>query len=185
MCMIAKSIKLLSLFFVAGLMGMGTAMAQNDTEVSDEELQAYIIVMDSVDVLRAQLSEDVSALIVNHEQMDGGRKYSKIKAVYGDPVEMEEAGFTEEEVKAFEELQAQVEEMQAELNAAFSAMVKEHVGVAEYNKIRKGLRSDEELKARHEALSEEMHKEDEDAEAGEGEPEQEAAGNGLQDDTSN
>lgn len=167
MHMLVKTVKLFSLFFIAGLLGMGSAMAQNETEVSDEDLRSYIMVMDSVDQLRAQLSENVSEMIKNHELMDGGRAYSKIKAADGDAEKLEEEEITEEQIEAYEELQEQINEMQAELNSTFSEMVKEHVGVSEYNKIRKGLRNDEELKERYEALAAEINEEEASMEEGE------------------
>lgn len=176
-----KTVKLFSLFFLAGMLSMNTAMAQSDEEVADEDLRAYIMVMDSVDTLRAKLSEDVSALIINHELMDNGRVYTTIKAADGDAEKLEEEGITQEQIEAYEELEEQVNEMKAELNATFSEMVKEHIGVAEYKKIRKGLQSDEEIKARHQALTEEMQEGEGEEE---GEPGQETAEPGL-DETSN
>lgn len=176
MHMLVKTVKLFSLFLVAGLLGMSSAVAQSDTEVSDEELRSYVMVMDSVDQLRTQLSEDVSQMIRDHELMDGGRAFSKIKAAGGDAEKLEEEGISEEQLEAYEELQEQVAEMQAELNAAFSEMVKEHVGVSEYNKIRKGLGSDEELKARYEAIAAEMNEDEASLEEGEAEPAEEADG---------
>lgn len=174
--MLVKTVKLFSLFLVAGLLGMGSAMAQSDTEVSDENLRSYVMVMDSVDQLRSQLSEDVSAMIRDHELMDGGRAYGKIKTAGGDTVKLKEEGITEEQVKAYEELQEQVAKMQAELNASFSEMVKEHVGISEYNKIRKGLGSDDELKARFDAIAAEMNEDEASPEEGEAEPAEEAGG---------
>lgn len=164
MYMLVKTVKVFSLFLVAGMLGMGSAMAQSDAEISDEDLKSYIMVMDSVDQLRTQLSEDVSEMIKSHELMDGGRAYSKIKAANGDAEKLEEEGISEEQIEAYEELQEQVTEMQAELNSTFSDMVKEHVGIAEYNKIRKGLSADEELKARYEALAAEMNDDEESGE---------------------
>lgn len=173
MHMQAKTVKLFFLFFIAGLLGMGSAMAQDEAEVSDEELRSYIMVMDSVDQLRTELSENVSEMIKSHELMDGGRAYSKIKAADGDAEQLEEEGISPEQIEAYEELQEQVTEMQAELNSTFSEMVKEHVGVSEYNKIRKGLRNDEELKARYDALAEEMNAEESSPEEGGAQPAEE------------
>lgn len=175
MQMLLKTVKSFSLFLIAGLLGMGSVMAQTESDISDENLRSYIMVMDSVDELRTQLSEDVSEMIKSHELMDGGRAYSKIKSADGDLEKLEEEEITEEQVEAYEELQGQLEEMQAELNSTFSEMVKEHVGIAEYNKIRKGLRSDEELKARYDELVAEMNKE-EGLEPGEGTETAEASG---------
>lgn len=146
-----KLVKLFTLFIVTGFLSLGNVVAQ-DTEISDEKLKAYIIVMDSVDVLRTELSENVSNMIVGHEMMDGGRVYNKIKSAKGDTVKLAEEGITEEQLTAYDELQQEVSELQAELNETFSEMVKEQIGIADYNKIRKGLRSDAELKERYEVL---------------------------------
>lgn len=148
---VLKLVRLFTLFVVAGFLSLGNAIAQ-DTEVSDEKLKAYIMVMDSVDVLRSALSEEVSNMIVSNELMDGGRAYNSIKSAQGDTVKLTEAGITEEQLAAYNELQQELTELQAGLNETFSGMVKEHVGVSDYNKIRKGLRSDAELKERYEVL---------------------------------
>lgn len=160
-------VKLITLFSVATLLSLGNAMAQ-DTEVSDEKLRAYIMVMDSVDVLRSDLSENVSNMIVSHEMMDGGRVYNKIKAANGDTVKLAEEGITPEQLAAYDELQQELTDLQAALNETFSEMVKEHVGVGDYNKIRKGLRSDEDLKERYEVLVAEIEAEDPDTAQEEG-----------------
>lgn len=146
-----KLVKLFSLFIVAGFLSLGTANAQ-DAEVSDEKLEAYVIVMDSVDVMRSELSANVSEMIKTHELMDGGRVYNKIKVAAGDTVKLVEEGITEEQLAAYGELKEEVAELQTELNETFSEMVKEMVGIADYNKIRKGLRSDAELKERYQEL---------------------------------
>jgi hypothetical protein len=157
---VLKLVKLFTLFIAAGFLSLGNAMAQ-DTEVSDEKLKAYIMVMDSVDVLRSSLSKEVSNMIVSNELMDGGRAYNSIKSAQGDTVKLTEAGITEEQLAAYDELQQELTELQAGLNETFSGMVKEHVGVSDYNKIRKGLRSDAELKKRYEALVAEAEAESE------------------------
>lgn len=158
-----KLVKLFTLFLVAGFVSLGSAMAQ-DSEVSDEKLQAYVVVMDSVDVLRTTLSESVSEMIKSHEMMDGGRVYNKIKLAQGDTVKLAEEGITEEQLAAYDEIKEEVAELQAELNETFSEMVKEQVGIADYNKIRKGLRSDAELKERYKELMAERKAQNEEVE---------------------
>ncbi len=162
---VPKLVKLFTLFLVAGFFNLGHALAQ-DTEVSDDKLKAYIMVMDSVDVLRADLSENVSNMIVEHELMDGGRAYNTIKSAQGDTVKLSEAGITEEQIAAYDELQKELSDLQTALNDSFSKMVKEHVGIGEYNQIRKGLRSDAELKERYDALAAEAEAAEEDTDAG-------------------
>lgn len=176
-------VKLFTFFVIAGLVSLGNARAQ-DTEISDEKLRAYIMVMDSVDVLRAELSESVSNTIVSNELMDGGRTFNTIKSAQGDSVKLSEAGISEEQLAAYEELQQELTELQASLNETFSEMVKEHVGVKEYNQIRKGLRSDEELKGRYEQLVAEAEAENQEEDGAEGGESPDTTMNAAQDDGS-
>ena len=147
-----KMVKAFTLAMAAVFFSLNTAVAQDGVEITDDKLEAYIMVMDSVTVLKTQLSDTVSAMIVGHELMDGGRAYNTIKAAAGDTVQLTEEGITDEQLMAFEELQKKREELESALNESFSNLVKEHVGIAEYNAIRKGLRNDPELKERYQAL---------------------------------
>lgn len=147
-----KKMKVALIAAAALFFSVGSLMAQDEAPVADEKLEAYVVVMDSVEVLRVQLSDTIKALIVGHDLMDGGRAYNAIKSAKGDTVKLAEEGISPEQIAAYEELQQQIETKQAELNEIFSEMVKEHVGVSEYNQIRKGLRSDDELKERYEAI---------------------------------
>lgn len=148
---IAKTFKIFSVAVVAAFFSLGTANAQ-DAEISDEKLEAYVMVMDSVDALRAQLSEDISNMIKEHELMEGGKIYSDIKAANGDTVKLTEQGITPEQIAAFNEIENTMAERTSQLNSAFSEMVKEHIGVSEYKAIKAALKNDEELKEKYETL---------------------------------
>ncbi|WP_017731891.1 hypothetical protein [Nafulsella turpanensis] len=149
-----KMVKTFVMVIVLALFGFNNAVAQDGTEITDDKLEAYIMVMDSVTVLKTQLSDTVSAMIVEHELMDGGRAYNIIKSAAGDSVQLAEEGITDEQLVAFKELQKKREELEAALNESFSNLVKEYVGISEYNTIRKGLKNDPELKERYQALKE-------------------------------
>ena len=149
---ISKTFQIFSVAALAAFFSVGTAFAQGEPEITDEKLEAYVIVMDSVDALRAQLSEDISTMIKEHELMDGGRTFNVIRTAQGDSVKLAEEGITPEQIAAFEELQQIMTERQQALNETFNTLVKEQVGVSEYNAIRKGISSDEDLKVRYEAI---------------------------------
>ena len=162
MIKIMKTFKFFSVAAIAAFFSVGTAFAQ-DTEVSDEKLEAYVMVMDSIDILRNQIQEDISALIMENELMAGGKTYNEIKSAGGDTLKLTEQGITPEQIAAFNEIENAMAEKSAALNSKFSEMVKEHIGVADYKTIKKGLSSDEELKVRYEALLAERQEGEEDA----------------------
>ncbi len=156
---IQKTIRTVSLTAVAAFFSIGVASAQSDQEISDEKITAYIIVMDSVDALSSQISEDFSVMIKEHELLDGGRAYNTITSAKGDSVKLAEEGITDEQLAAYNEIQKEMESRKAELNKTFSTLVKENVGAAEYNAIKRGLKNDPELKERYEAIAAEREEE--------------------------
>ena len=148
---IVKTFKIFSAAAFVAFFSVSTAFAQ-EAAITDEKLEAYVMVMDSVDALRAQLSEDVSTMIKEHELMDGGRIFNEIKSANGDSEKLTELGITPEQVSAYNEIENEMAERTNNLNSTFSEMVKEHIGISEYKSIKKGIKSDEELKERYEAL---------------------------------
>lgn len=162
MIKIVKTFKFFSVAAIAAFLSVGTAFAQ-EAEVSDEKLEAYVMVMDSIDILRSQIQEDISTLIKENELMAGGKTFNEIKSAGGDTLKLAEQGITPEQIAAFNEIENAMAEKSAALNSKFGEMVKEHVGVAEYKAIKKGLSSDEDLKARYETLLAERQESDEEA----------------------
>lgn len=149
---IVKTFKFFSAAAIAAFFSVGTAFAQDNAEVSDEKLEAYVMVMDSVDILRAQIQEEISTMIMENELMNGGKAYNEIKTAGGDTVKLTEQGITPEQIAAFNEIENAMAEKSAALNSKFSEMVKEHVGIADYKAIKSGLSNDEGLKERYEAI---------------------------------
>ena len=156
---VVKTFKIFSLAAVAAILSIGTAAAQSDQEISDEKITAYIIVMDSVDALGSKIQEDIGNMIKDHELLDGGRAYQTISSAKGDSVKLAEEGITEEQIAAYNEIMQEMETRKNELNEIFVTLVKEKVGAAEYNQIKKGLRSDPELKERYDAIAAEIEEE--------------------------
>lgn len=163
---ITKTFKIFSLAAMAAFFSIGNAFAQ-EAEVTDEKLEAYVMVMDSVDALRAQLSQDISTMIKEHELMEGGRIFNQVKSAKGDTVKLVEDGVTPEQIAAFNEIETTMAERTAALNSTFSEMVKEHIGVADYKKIKDAINNDEEVKERYETLMAERQESEEAPEEGE------------------
>ena len=156
---VVKTFKLFSLAAFAAILSIGTAAAQSDQEISDEKITAYIIVMDSVDELSSQIQEDMGNRIKEHELLDGGRAYQTISSAKGDSVKLAEEGITDEQLAAYNEIMVEMENRKKELNEIFVTLVKEKVGASEYNQIKKGLRSDQKLKDRYDAIAAEIEEE--------------------------
>ncbi|MEM7549832.1 MAG: hypothetical protein AAF363_09160 [Bacteroidota bacterium] len=149
-------------FLLSGiLMFSFLSQAQEEDPISDEELKKYALVMDFADVEKKKLQDSYNELIQSHELMDGGKRFVEIKEAKGDEAKMEELAITEEELAAYEEIEAKNEENIATFKEAYTAKIKdkEVLGAGIYNSVRKALKSDEELKTRYEAIITEIQEE--------------------------
>lgn len=126
-----------------------SAFAQD--EVSDEEIENYIAVMAQIDTLKSEMKSNTNDLVKNNELMDKGRVFNAIKKTNGDSTAIAALEVTPEQIKAYSEISAEIDNMTAAFKEAYTSLIKDDLGASTYNKIKKGLRSDEALKARYDA----------------------------------
>lgn len=143
------------LFPLVTLFTITAALAQ-ETTVSDEELTKYATAMDSIN----EMSADVKIMItnmVNGNTMTATR-YNEISKIISDQTKLAEAKATPEEITFVKEVAAKRDEETAKINLAFQSLAKDYVGAATYNKVKKALASDPELKVKYDSLMTEMAK---------------------------
>ena len=156
-----KQMKTIIMAFVVVIISgsfFSTAYAQ-DEEVTEEELEKYAMVMDSIDAMKNKIQEDYNELIQSEELMQGGRRFVEIQGAAKDSVKLNELSVTQEERMVYDNIQAKYEEMTAEFKNKYTALIKDELGGTLYNKITKALNSDPELKARYEEILSNMQEE--------------------------
>lgn len=149
--------KLTKLFIPVVLMLLASPLFAQDAAVTDEELQKYAVAMDSVEELKANLIETISEMVKNNEKITAAR-YNDLSRFIDDEAKLKELNATEEEVAAIKEIIAKKDEESAKINAAFQSLAKDYVGAAVYNKVRKALAADAELKSKYDAMLAELAK---------------------------
>lgn len=152
-----------SISFLATLLMLLTSLTlraqeteEKPNEVTDEELMAFAVMEDSVNLVKDLKTEEFNDLLKSHELMDGGRRYLEIKKVYGDEEKLAEAEVTEEELAAYDEIQLKYEAIAEAIKSYKINYIKETLGVSLYNKVNKAIKSDKEVKARLSAMLEEI-----------------------------
>ncbi len=123
-----------------------------DEEISDEELQKYAQVMNTVDQMKQEAKDKYLEMIKSDELMAGGKRFNQIKKAKGDEAKLAELEVTEEEQAAYDSLVAKNAAFAADIKAKFTEMIKGDIGAAAYNKIKKQLKTDDALKAKYEEL---------------------------------
>ncbi len=144
----------LALFLMLGFQGV---FAQD--EVTEEELKKYAVVMDSIDNMKEELIDSISAMVKNNEKVTAAR-YNELSKIINDETKLAEAEAKPEEIEAIKGILKYKEEQTAKIQETFKSLATEYVGAAVYNKVKKALAENADTKAKYEALLAELNKED-------------------------
>lgn len=133
-----------------------TAFSQ-DATVSEEELTKYATVMDSVAEMSVVVQATLSDMVKESEVMNGTR-YNELSKIATDEAKLAEAKATPEEIAFLNEVAEKKKTETLKINQAFQSLAKDYLGAATYNKVKKALAADAELKVKYDSLIEEMAK---------------------------
>jgi hypothetical protein len=126
-------------------------------QVTDEELKKYAVAMDSINDMKASLLEEISDIVKEDGKMTNAR-YNDLSKIANDPAKLAQAKATPEEIELLKKVAEKKNEGTVEINNTFKALAQEYVGAASYNKIKKALATDAELKSKYEAILQELEK---------------------------
>ena len=135
-----------------------TLFAQNEA-ITDEELKKYAVVMDSVDNMSSELMETITELVKSNDQITAAR-YNDLYKIIGNEEELAEQNATPEEIEAVKAVLKKKDEGTAKIQETFKSLATEYVGAATYNKVKKALASDADVKARYDAILADLNKDD-------------------------
>jgi len=132
-------------------------VTQDSTQINDEELQKYAVAMDSINGMKASLLKEINDIVKADGKMTNAR-YNELAKIANDEAKLTQAKATKEE----RALLIKVAETKAngteQINTTFQTLAKDYVGAESYNKIKKALATDQELRAKYEAKLKELEK---------------------------
>jgi hypothetical protein len=131
------------------------AQEAESTAVSDDELERYAVMMDSIDEMRVSLLSEISEMVKGSEKISVTR-YNELSKIIDDQEKLTAANATPEEIAAIKEVQERKDSGTVRINDAFKALAKEYVGASTYNKVRKALKDDTEVKSKYQTLLDEL-----------------------------
>jgi hypothetical protein len=144
------SSKLLTFLF-AFLITAWAAQAQEQEEITDEELTRYAVTMDSIEQMKASVLVKLEAKIKSHENITVAR-YNELLPALGNEAKMAELGATEEEILFMNEVNDMKNTLTVEIQTTFQTMAKDYIGVKSYKKIKDALSGDMDVKVRYENI---------------------------------
>ncbi len=146
-------------FFVICLaMLIGMSYAQEENTFTDEELTKYATVMAWAESEKARMTEVYNEWINNNETLEA-TLFVKIRSTKGDSLKLQELEVSDEQVAAFENIQANYDSMIASFTDVYKGKIKGDIGAGLYNSLRKDLKKNSELKARYKTIFEELKSE--------------------------
>ena len=126
-------------------------------KVTDEELKKYAVTMDSINDMKTSLSEEISEILKADGKMTVER-YTELSKIAEDSTQLAAANATPEEIALLKTIADKKNEGIAEINNTYQALARDYVGAASFNKVKKALSTDPALKAKYEAMLEELGK---------------------------
>lgn len=151
-----------------------SVFAQEESEVvTDEEIEKFAIMEDSVMAFYEKKNEELVEMIRNNEVIEGAGRYNEIKAAWDNEEKMAEIEITDEEKGAYEAILAFMGSLGDEVRELKIGLIKNDdlLGVATFNKVNKAMKENPEVKEKVESLQAELKEkrtpvEEEDNEAG-------------------
>jgi len=143
------------IMFTLVALSLGSYAQDATTEVNDEELKKYATMMDSIDEMRVSLLAEISDMVKNNEGVSVAR-YNELFKIIDSEEKLAAANATPEEIAAVKAIQARKDAGTTQINDAFKSLAKEYVGASTYNKVKKALDSDADLKSKYQGMLDEM-----------------------------
>lgn len=145
--------KKIVLLLLVGISFIGSA--QEVKEYTEDELRSYAGVMVWADQQKSIMTDIYNEWINNDELLEAA-KFVKIRDAKGDTIKLQELGATDNEVLAFNKIQASYDSMIASFTSVYKDKIKDEIGAGLYNSLRKDLKKDAKLKSNYEALFEQL-----------------------------
>lgn len=137
------------------LAAMAVRAQEETATVSDDELKRYAVMMDSIDEMRISLLSEISDMVKNNEKITVTR-YNELSKIIDNQEKLTEANATPEEIAAIKAVQDRKDSGTVHINDAFRTLAKEYVGASTYNKVRKALKANTEVKSKYQTLLDEL-----------------------------
>ncbi len=119
--------------------------------ISDEDLRKYAETMDSVNRMKETLLNDIANKVRANTAIPVDR-YNELYKVVGDQAKLAELKATPEEIAFINEVNDFKNQGVARINENFQTMARDYVGVANFNKIKNSLSTDDALKAKYDQI---------------------------------
>ncbi len=126
----------------------GKNVQSESVEITDAELEKYAVTMDSVNDMKQTLLQEITDMVKSNEKMTNAR-YNELSKIIDDEAQLTKAKATPEEIAFIKDVVAKKEAGTMQIQETFKSMAQDYVGASSYNKIKKALDADPDVKKRY------------------------------------
>lgn len=128
-------------------------LAQEAPPLTDEEITKYAQLVHFGDTQKGQMQETYNSWITSSETLSPSR-FKELKGAQDDEAALSALHASAAELEAYQQIQSDYDSMVAAFKETYTVRIKdkELLGVSLYNKMRKALKADDDVKARYEAI---------------------------------
>lgn len=137
---------------MVAIFAMNSKVMAQDAEITDEDLTKYAQVTMKIDAMKADMKDKITTAVKSNELLDGGRLYNKLNKAKEDETKIAETGATEEQLAAYAAIKEEIKVFKADFKMAYTTIVKEEIGAGSFNKVKKGLKTDDALKLKYDQI---------------------------------
>lgn len=135
---------------LVAVMVFNNSLFAQEEEITDEELNIYAAGMNKVDSIKTVVSAQYVQMIKGEEVLKG--RFNDLKRANGDETKLAEIEATPEEIAAYDKIQETYEVLKSDLKTTSTEVIKGDIGAKIYNKVKKALKTDAELKTKYETI---------------------------------
>jgi hypothetical protein len=146
---VKSGVMMLGMMLVIGL--ANTSVLAQDV-VTDEELLNYAKVMTQIDSMKVEMKSKISTEVKENEMMDGGRMYNALNKAKDDQTKIDASGASEEQLVAYAQIKEAIAAYKTAFKTQYTAVVKNDIGGTTFNKVKKAIKADPDLKIKYDAL---------------------------------
>lgn len=143
---------------MVGFLSVNAFAQEVGEEITEEELMRFATMEDSVMVFFEQKNDELMDMIRNHEDIGGAARYNEIRAAWGDSDKLDEIEITEEEKKAYGDIQEYMGTLSDEVREFKIELIKneEVLGISTFNKVNNAMKENPEIKEKVDSLQAEL-----------------------------
>ena len=120
-------------------------------KVTDEELKRYVVALDSIDVLKNQLTSAMNKIAKGNENISAQR-YALLAPMASDPVKLSNSKASPSEIEYVKRAMIIQRDETAKFQQAYQSIISNYVGDGVFGKVRQALTVDTVLQKRYNSL---------------------------------